>query len=97
MTELFLRRKINIPDLIRIKRYQHLPEFGPNILFFSGGSALNKLSRELKNYTYNSSHLITTFDSGGSSAKLRDAFDMPAIGDLRSRLMALADDSRRLN
>ncbi|MFP3427227.1 2-phospho-L-lactate transferase CofD family protein, partial [Pseudoalteromonas sp. SIMBA_162] len=33
------------------------------------------------------------FDSGGSSAKLRDAFSMPAIGDLRSRLMALADDS----
>jgi CofD-related protein of GAK system len=93
MNPLFIRRKIIIPDLIRIKRYQRLPEFGPNILFFSGGSALNGLSSELKNYTYNSSHLITTFDSGGSSAKLRDAFNMPAIGDLRSRLMALADDS----
>jgi len=93
MNELFIRRKITIPDLVRIKRYQRLPEFGPNILFFSGGSALNTVSKEVKNYTYNSSHLITTFDSGGSSAKLRKAFDMPAIGDLRSRLMTLADDS----
>jgi CofD-related protein of GAK system len=93
MNELFIRRKIIIPDPVRIKRYQRLPEFGPNILFFSGGSALNTISREVKNYTYNSIHLITTFDSGGSSAKLREAFNMPAIGDLRSRLMALADDS----
>ena len=93
MNELFICRKITIPDQVRIKRYQRLPEFGPNILFFSGGTALNSTSKEVKNYTYNSTHLITTFDSGGSSAKLRKAFDMPAIGDLRSRLMALADDS----
>ncbi len=93
MSELYIRRKITIPDMVRIKRYQRVPEFGPNILFFSGGTALNNISKVLKNYTYNSTHLITTFDSGGSSAKLRKAFDMPAIGDLRSRLMALADDS----
>ena len=31
------------------------------------------------------------FFSGGSSAKPRDAFRMPAIGDIRNRLMALAD------
>lgn len=38
-------------------------------------------------------HLITPFDSGGSSQVLRRAFDMPAVGDLRSRLMALADET----
>jgi CofD-related protein of GAK system len=47
----------------------------------------------LKNYTHNSIHLVTPFDSGGSSAKLRQAFNMPSIGDLRSRLIALADES----
>jgi CofD-related protein of GAK system len=36
-------------------------------------------------------HIITPVDSGGSSAVLRDAFGMPAIGDIRNRLMALAD------
>lgn len=82
-----------IPDPIRISRYRKAPELGPEILFFSGGSALNGLSQHLKNFTYNSTHLVTPFDSGGSSAKLRQAFDMPAIGDLRSRMMALADET----
>jgi CofD-related protein of GAK system len=36
-------------------------------------------------------YLVTPFDSGGSSAALREAFDMPAVGDLRNRLLALAD------
>ncbi len=62
-------------------------------MFFSGGTALNTVSRTLKTYTHNSIHLVTPFDSGGSSAKLRHAFDMPSIGDLRSRLMALADEA----
>jgi CofD-related protein of GAK system len=63
------------------------------VLFFSGGTALNQPSRVLTEYTHNSIHLVTPFDSGGSSAILRDAFDMPSIGDMRSRLMALADQS----
>jgi CofD-related protein of GAK system len=36
---------------------------------------------------------VTPFDSGGSSATLRQAFSMPSIGDLRSRLIALADEN----
>ncbi|MES9830818.1 MAG: GAK system CofD-like protein [Candidatus Thiodiazotropha sp. DIVDIV] len=86
-------RSVSIPDPIIISRYQRLPELGPRILFFSGGTALNGVSRVLKNYTHNSIHLVTPFDSGGSSAKLRQAFNMPSIGDLRSRLVALADES----
>ena len=86
-------RPVTIPDRLRISRYQRAPELGPRILFFSGGSALNGISRVLKGYTHNSIHLVTPFDSGGSSAKLRAAFNMPAVGDLRSRLMALADES----
>ncbi|MCG8035682.1 MAG: GAK system CofD-like protein [Candidatus Thiodiazotropha taylori] len=86
-------RSITIPDPIKISRYRRLPELGPRVLFFSGGTALNSVSRVLKNYTHNSIHLVTSFDSGGSSAKLRQAFNMPSIGDLRSRLMALADES----
>ncbi|MEE3359262.1 MAG: GAK system CofD-like protein [Pseudomonadota bacterium] len=68
------------------------PEDGARILFFSGGTALNGIARQLKRYTHNSAHLITPFDNGGSSQVLRAAFDMPAVGDLRSRLMALANE-----
>ncbi|MGB0783784.1 MAG: GAK system CofD-like protein [Marinomonas sp.] len=86
-------RRMVMPDPIRVHRYQSLPEQGPKVLFFSGGSALNKISRVFKEYTHHSVHLVTPFDSGGSSARLRAAFDIPAVGDLRSRLMALADET----
>ncbi|PRY26551.1 CofD-related protein of GAK system [Aliiruegeria haliotis] len=88
-----ITRSAEIPDRLRIERCRSLPNLGPRLLFFSGGSALNGISRALKSYTFNSAHLITPFDSGGSSQVLRQAFDMPAVGDLRSRLMALADET----
>jgi len=86
-----------LPDRVRVDGCRRAPETGPRILFFSGGSALRKLSRSLKHYTYNSVHLVTPFDSGGSSAELRRAFDMLSVGDLRNRLMALADETVRGN
>jgi CofD-related protein of GAK system len=67
------------------------PSLGPRLVFFTGGTALRDLSRCLADCTHNSVHLVTTFDSGGSSAALRRAFAMPAVGDLRNRLLALAD------
>ena len=93
MKPIKITRTVKLPDPLRILRYRKAPELGPAILFFSGGTALNDVSRVLKNFTYNSIHIVTPFDSGGSSRRLRQAFAMPAIGDLRSRLMALADDT----
>ena len=93
MNSIRITRSVRLPDPLRVSRYQKAPEFGPGILFFSGGTALRGISRALKNYTHNSTHMVTPFDSGGSSAKLRRAFDMPSIGDLRSRMMALADET----
>jgi CofD-related protein of GAK system len=92
-TPLRITRAVQLPDRVRISRYLKAPELGPRILFFSGGTALTKTSRTIKRYTHNSLHLVTPFDSGGSSAKLRQAFAMPSIGDLRSRLIALADEN----
>lgn len=74
-------------------RLLRAPELGPRLTVLSGGSAFNETARVLKRYTQHATHLLTPFDSGGSSAILRTAFDMPAVGDLRSRLMALADES----
>jgi CofD-related protein of GAK system len=89
--EFQLSRQVRIPDPLRLARFHRSPDLGPKILFFSGGSALRGLSGQLSEYTYNSIHLITPFDSGGSSAVLRNAFRMLSVGDLRNRLMALAD------
>jgi CofD-related protein of GAK system len=92
-TTLRITRSARLPDPLRIARYERAPELGPNILFFSGGSALRRVSRKLKRFTHNSTHLITPFDSGGSSATLRQAFGMLSVGDLRNRMIALADES----
>ena len=92
-TPLRITRPVHLPDRVRLNRYLRAPELGPRVLFFSGGTALTKTSRVIKRYTHNSIHLVTPFDSGGSSAKLRQAFSMPSIGDLRSRLIALADEN----
>ena len=91
--QLNIHKSVKIPDPARMTLFQKCPELGPKILFFSGGSALKKLSQELIHYTHNSIHIITPFDSGGSSATLRTAFGMPAVGDIRNRLMALADQT----
>lgn len=93
MSDLKISRELEIPDELRVARAKAAPNLGARMLFFSGGSALNETARRLKSFTHNSAHLITPFDSGGSSQVLRRAFDMPAVGDLRSRLMALADET----
>ncbi len=86
-------RETLLPDPVKLERFRHAPQLGPKVLFFSGGTALKGLSQDITQYTHNSIHLITPFDSGGSSAVLRRAFNMPAVGDVRNRLMALADQS----
>ncbi len=68
--------------------------YEPQIVFFSGGTAVSPLASCLKKYTKNTIHIITPFDSGGSSAVLRKIFSMPAVGDLRARLIALIDDTQ---
>ena len=99
MTKIRVVRSVEIPDLLRISRYRKIPELGPRILFFSGGSALNGLCKTLKNYTHNSIHLVTPFDSGGSSAELRQAFNRKVgyfIGYAKSIFIQLKSKCKRL-
>lgn len=74
-----------------LKRHASAPQNGPKILFFSGGTALSAACSELIKYTWNSIHIVTPFNSGNTSAALRMEFDMPAVGDVRNRILALAD------
>lgn len=92
-----ITRTAVIPDPMKLARFARSPDLGPKILLFSGGTALREVSRRIIGYTHNSIHIITPFDSGGSSAVIRKAFNMPAVGDIRNRLMALADQSFKGN
>ncbi len=70
------------------------PVSGPALLFFGGGTALRGLSRLLVRQTHRSVHVITPFDNGGSSAEIRKGLGLISPGDLRNRLLALADLER---
>lgn len=61
-----------------------------SLLFFSGGSALKDVARAISALTPDTVHVVSTFDSGGSTAELRRAFNTPAVGDLRLRLSSLS-------
>lgn len=88
-----LKKTVKLPCSILLERLKKAPDLGPRVLFFSGGTALKQPCHEIVKYTHNSIHIITPFDSGGSSAILRKAFNVPAIGDIRNRLLTLADRS----
>jgi CofD-related protein of GAK system len=97
IASIVLPRRAVIPDEIKIERFRRMPELGPALLFFSGGTAMRDTARVLTEYTHNAVHIMTPFDSGGSSAALRRSFNMPAVGDIRARIMALADQSVKGN
>lgn len=68
-----------------------MPRIGKKIVVIGGGTGLSKLLEGLKEFTYNLSAIVTVYDSGGSSGKLRQDFNIPAIGDLRNCILALAE------
>ena len=64
---------------------------GPRIVAIGGGTGLSTLLRGLKELTSNITAVVTVADDGGSSGKLRTELGMPAMGDIRNCIAALAD------
>lgn len=64
---------------------------GPRIAVLGGGHGLSTMLRGLKEHTSNLTAIVTVADDGGSSGKLRDQLGVPAVGDIRNCLVALAD------
>jgi uncharacterized cofD-like protein len=64
---------------------------GPKIAALGGGHGLSTLLRGLKEHTSNLTAIVTVADDGGSSGKLRNQLGLPAVGDIRNCLVALAD------
>jgi uncharacterized cofD-like protein len=64
---------------------------GPRIAVLGGGTGLSTLLRGLKEHTSNITAVVTVADDGGSSGKLRESLGIPAVGDIRNCIVALAD------
>ena len=75
-------------DVIYEKRFRAR---GPKIVVLGGGTGLSTLLRGLKQHTSNITAVVTVADDGGSSGRLRESLGIPAVGDIRNCIVALAD------
>lgn len=78
-------------ELVNILYQRRYLERGPKIVAMGGGHGLSNLLTALKEYTSNITAIVTVADSGGSSGRLREEFNIVAPGDIRNCLVALAD------
>jgi uncharacterized cofD-like protein len=78
-------------EIVAAHRFGHMrPEV--NVVAIGGGTGLSTLLRGLKRHDVNLTAIVTVADDGGSTGKIRSAYDIPAPGDIRNCLVALADD-----
>ena len=78
-----------LPEIIYEQRRL---EKGPRIVVIGGGTGLYTLLRGLKQFTSNITAVVTAFDSGGSSGRLRDELGVLPPGDIRNCLVALSTE-----
>ena len=64
---------------------------GPRVVAIGGGTGLSTLLRGLKEHTSNLTAVVTVADDGGSSGVLSTELGIPAVGDIRNCIVALAD------
>ena len=62
------------------------------VVVLGGGKGQSSLLRALKRYDeLELSAIVTVADDGGSTGRLRQEFNMPAMGDIRNVMLSLAE------
>jgi len=79
------------PGVVALRNDARLAR-GPRIVAIGGGTGLSVLLSGLKRHTTNLTAVVTVADDGGSSGLLRRSLGTLPPGDIRSCLVALADD-----
>jgi uncharacterized cofD-like protein len=67
------------------------PPGGPAVVALGGGHGLAMTLNGIRRYAGSVTAVVSVADDGGSSGRLRRVYDVPAPGDLRKCLVALAD------
>ncbi len=79
------------PRLVEMILQQRQLQRGPKIVVLGGGTGLSTLLRGLKRTSTNLTAIVTVFDDGGSSGRLRREQGVLPPGDIRNCLVALAE------
>lgn len=79
------------PRLVEMIVQQRHLQRGPKIVVLGGGTGLSTLLRGLKKMSTNLTAVVTVFDDGGSSGRLRREQGILPPGDIRNCLVALAE------
>ena len=82
---------INGLDNCKVEKKKNL-----KIVTIGGGTGTSALLEGLKEYTDDITTIVTVTDSGRSTGMIRRELDMPAPGDARNCLLALANSEKRL-
>ena len=65
-----------------------------NVAVIGGGHGLSTILRGIKGIdNINISAIVTVADDGGSTGRIRELYNIPAMGDIRNCLVALSNDS----
>jgi uncharacterized cofD-like protein len=67
------------------------PPDGPTVVALGGGHGLATTLASIRRYAGSVTAVVSVADDGGSSGRLRQIYDVPAPGDLRKCLVALAE------
>ncbi len=62
-----------------------------NIVVLGGGTGQSRLLKGLKQFPCNITAVVSVADDGKSTGKLRQEFNIPAVGDIRRVLIALSE------
>ena len=61
------------------------------VVVLGGGTGLSTLLKGLKMFPVDITAIVSVSDDGRSTGKLRDEFNIPAVGDVRQVLVALSE------
>ncbi len=84
--------------VVDVMMRQNVVNHAPRVVAIGGGTGLSSLLRGVKHITHKITAVVTVADDGGSSGRLRE-MSIPAPGDIRNCIVALAsasDDMRKL-
>ncbi|WP_242852563.1 gluconeogenesis factor YvcK family protein [Acetobacterium bakii] len=77
-------REFTLKDIVKVRN--------PRVVVLGGGTGLSVILRGLKKYTDKLTAIVTVGDDGGGSGALREDLGIAPPGDIRSCILALADD-----